>query len=78
MRLLCILLVEYRAAVGYQTEIDQETVSKICQTGGSNKGEADTKKVLTTMIERGGYYLNLEKHIGLGACFVLGTSLSES
>jgi hypothetical protein len=78
MRLLCILLVEYRAEIGYQSEIDQGTIATIYKATGYNSSETETKQVLATMIERGGYYLNLEKHAGPGICFVLGTSLSES
>jgi len=78
MRLLCILIVEYRAAVGISSEPDQDTIIAIRKATGYNKSEAETKKDLATMIERGGYYLNLEKHVGQGICFVLGTSLSET
>lgn len=78
MRLLCILLVEYRAEVGHQPELDQRTIETICKATGSYHSEIETMQVLATMIERGGYYLNLEKHVGKGICFVLGTSLSET
>jgi hypothetical protein len=79
MRLLCILLVEYRAAVGFRPELDQGTISMIFKaTYDGNNSEVETKQILATMIERGGYYLSLEKHMGQGICFVLGTSLSES
>ena len=69
---------EYRAAVGIPPEPDQGTIVAIRNATGYKKSEAETKKILATMIERGGYYLNLEKHVGQGVCFVLGTSLSES
>jgi hypothetical protein len=76
---LCILLVEYRAAVGFCPELDQGTISRIFQaTCNGNSSEAETKHILATMIERKGYYLSLEKHMGQGICFVLGTSLTES
>lgn len=78
MRLLCILLVEYRASVGYHPEPDQDTIVTICKATGYQRSEIETKQVLATMIERGGYYSNLEKHVNEGICFVLGTSLSET
>lgn len=77
MRMLCILLVKYRAEKGLQRELDQGTL-EVVYTGSYLQSEDETKKTLATMIERGGYYLNLEKHLGKGVCFVLGTSLSES
>jgi hypothetical protein len=78
MRLLCILLVAYRAELGYESEIDQNTIDTICMAPSYCMSEKETKRLLGTMIEHGGYYLNLEKYLGQGICFVLGTSLSES
>jgi hypothetical protein len=78
MRLLCILLVEYRAALGYDPEVDRDTIITICEATGYYRSEPETKQVLAQMIERGGYYRNLEKHLGQGICFVLGTTLTES
>lgn len=78
MRLLCILLVEYRADVGCQPELDQGTIETVSKATSYHNSEIEAKQGLATMIERGGYYLNLEKHVGQGVCFVLGTSLSET
>jgi len=78
MRLLCILLVEYRASAGLDPELDQGTIVKMCQASGHQDNEVETKRKLATMIERGGYYKNLEANVNQGICFVLGTSLSES
>jgi hypothetical protein len=77
MRLLCILLVEYRASAGYEPEIDQDTILRICQANGYQDSE-ETRQRLANMIECGGYYKNLEANVNQGICFVLGTSLSES
>lgn len=78
MRLLCILLVEYRASAGLEPELDQGTIVKMCQASGRQDDELETKRKLATMIEHGGYYKNLEANVNQGICFVLGTSLSES
>ncbi|KAH7096060.1 hypothetical protein FB567DRAFT_48389 [Paraphoma chrysanthemicola] len=78
MRLLCILLVDYRASAGYGHEVDQDTILRICQASGHQDNEVDTRQRLAKMIEWGGYYKNLEANVNQGICFVLGTSLSES
>lgn len=78
MRLLCILLVEYRASIGCGPELDQSTIVRMCQTGGRQGNEFETEQEMAKMIERGGYYKNLELKVSRGICFVLGTSLSES
>lgn len=78
MRLLCILFVEYRASAGFDPELDQGTILRMCQTSGHRENESETKRKLATMIERGGYYKNMEANVNQGICFVLGTSLSES
>jgi hypothetical protein len=75
MRLLCILLVEYRASVGIEPELDQETILKI---SGHHNNQIETGQTLAKMIECGGYYKNLEANVSQGICFVLGTSLAES
>jgi hypothetical protein len=78
MRFLCILLVEYRASAGYEPELDQDTIVRMCQANGHQDNEIETKQKLAKMIECGGYYKNLEANVNQGICFVLGTSLSES
>jgi hypothetical protein len=78
MRFLCILLVEYRASAGYEPELDQDTIIRICQASGYQDNEIQTRQRLAKMIEFGGYYKNLEENVNQGICFVLGTSLSES
>jgi len=50
----------------------------MCQASGHQDNELETKRKLATMIERGGYYKNIEANVNQGICFVLGTSLSES
>jgi hypothetical protein len=78
MRLLCILLVEYRASAGYEAELDQDTIEKIHQSSSHQDKKIETSQRLARMIECGGYYKNLEANINQGICFVLGTSLAES
>ena len=78
MRLLCILLVEYRASAGYEPEVDQDTIERICQSSGRQDNEKEISQSLARMIECGVYYKNLEANVNQGVCFVLGTSLSES
>jgi hypothetical protein len=70
--------VEYRAAFGYGSEVDENTIGNICRTSVYPRSKTETKEHLAVMIERGGYYRNLEKYLGQGICFVLGTTLSES
>jgi hypothetical protein len=78
MRLLCILLVEYRACAGYEPELDRNTILRISRARGHQDNAVETSQTLARMIECGGYYKNLEANVSQGICFVLGTSLSES
>lgn len=70
------MLVEFRERMGLTSV--EETVQSLQGVVGLCRSEQHTRHTLSTMIDHGHKYRNLERHLGHGVCLFLGISLSET
>lgn len=75
-RLACILLLELRKE--FKVPSDGETATLLYNAGFSSDDVDKLEEKVQEMVAVGSRYKNLEKEIGLGVAFVLGTSIPES
>jgi len=75
-RLACILLLELRKE--FKVPSDGETATLLYSAGFSSDDVDKLEEKVQEMVAVGSRYKNLEKEIGLGVAFVLGTSIPES
>lgn len=75
-RCSCILLVEFRTKNNVTSV--EDTATMLYDQHHLFPSLAIAKEGLAAMIDAGHRYKNLERSIGIGAPFVLGTTLAES
>ncbi|KAJ8610787.1 hypothetical protein MRB53_038338 [Persea americana] len=51
---------------------------ELCNSGIFGVSSENATKTITSMIDAGHRYRNIEQKLGLGSCMVLGVSLTES
>lgn len=76
MRHSCIALVEFRSEIG-KPSVD-ETAHVLHHSIGLGQDIDEAVKILTTMIDFGHRYKQLEDSLGAGICLVLPTNIGET
>jgi hypothetical protein len=72
----CIALAEWRQT--RKVYPGDEIVKRMLSESDAFKNEQEASKALEEMLDKGSRYKNIEKHIGAGAAFALGTKLAET
>lgn len=75
-RTACIVLMDYRKATGFKSTDD--TAYNLCHGMQLYETTVEARQTIDAMIHDGSRYKNLERHLGVGITFLLGTSLGES
>jgi hypothetical protein len=75
-RSLCILLVEFRARYGSTPEADIASI--LYRAGTVRHSLEELTNTMTTMIDSGSRYKNIERVLGPGSTLLLGQEVKET